>query len=346
MLKQVSTATQPLDIAVKVAGVTKSYEQWQRSGTGRNIIKNLLKPEKKVFKALDGISFEIKRGEFVAYAGPNGAGKSTTMKLLCGMLSPLTGKIEVLGYNPHQERIDLMKKLGVLFGNRTELWWDHPVATSFEWKRVVWNIPKRQYERTKELVIDLLDIGDILNTFARELSFGQRMRADLALMLLHNPELIILDEPTLGLDVLAKRQMIGFLKQLNESEKTTIIVTSHDMNDLEEMAQRILLISNGQLAFDGSFDKLRKVVSSLCHVVLIIKDAEAPTLRCGTLLKVNHGICEYEVDTSLYSIQTVLEEIATIPRVLDIEIKKVALEQIIAELYSKWKNDNYKSVID
>jgi ABC-2 type transport system ATP-binding protein len=337
MLKQAQTVTHQSDIVVRLTGVTKTFEQWQRTGKGQNIIKNLLKPDKKVIKALDDISFEVKKGEFVAYAGPNGAGKSTTMKLLSGMLVPGHGEIEVLGLAPHKERIELMSRIGVLFGNRTELWWDHPVESSFEWKRVVWDIPRKQFNRTREMVIELLDIGDLLNTFARELSFGQRMRADLALMLLHSPELILLDEPTLGLDVLAKRQMIGFLKQLNQSERTTIIVTSHDMNDLEEMAQRILLISNGHLAFDGSFDMLRKVVTSLCRIVLTIQGDEIPQLSCGTLLKGNNGIIEYEVDTNLNSIQSVLSEIATIPGVTDIEIKKAPMEQIIADLYSEWK---------
>lgn len=340
MSKQAPIVTQPSDIAVRVTGLSKTYEQWQRSGDGRNIIKNLLKPEKKEIKALDDISFDIDLGECVAYAGPNGAGKTTTMKLLCGMLVPGKGEVKVLNLVPHKDRLELMKRVGVMFGNRTELWWDHPVASSFEWKRVIWNIPKKQYEKTREMVIDLLDISSILNTFARELSFGQRMRADLALMLLHDPELIFLDEPTLGLDVLAKRQIIGFLKKLNQDKKTTIVVTSHDMDDLEEMAQRILLISNGHLAFDGSFDQLRKVVSSLCRVILTIKGKKAPDLRCGTLLENNNGIYEYEIDTGVTSIQTVLREIATIQGVSDIEIKKIPLEQIIAELYSQWRNDS------
>jgi len=339
MSKQVLIDTQLSDIAVRVTGLSKTYEQWQRSGDGRNIIMNLLKPEKKELKALDDISFDIALGECVAYAGPNGAGKTTTMKLLCGMLVPDRGEVKVLNLVPHKDRIELMKRVGVMFGNRTELWWDHPVASSFEWKRVIWNIPKKQYEKTREMVIDLLDISSILNTFARELSFGQRMRADLALMLLHDPELIFLDEPTLGLDVLAKRQIIGFLKKLNREKKTTIVVTSHDMDDLEEMAQRILLISNGHIAFDGSFDQLRKVVSSLCRIVLTIKEKKAPVLKCGTLLENNNGICEYEIDTGVTSIQTVLSEIATIQGVSDIEIKKVPLEQIIAELYSQWRNN-------
>lgn len=338
MSNQVQTVTRQSDIAVNINGVTKIYEQWQRTGQGKNIIKNIFKPEKKIVNALDNISFAVEKGEFVAYAGPNGAGKSTTMKLLCGMLQPATGKINVLGMSPQKHRITLMKKVGVLFGNRTELWWDHPVISSFEWKRVVWDIPGDEFIKTRNMVVELLDIENILNTFARELSLGQRMRADLAMLLLHNPELILLDEPTLGLDVLAKRQMINFLKELNRVRETTIIVTSHDMDDLEEMAERILLISNGKLSFDGSFDQLRKITGSLCRVFLTMQGSKIPQLTCGKLLSKNSGIYEYGVDTNKIPIKSVLSEIATLDGVSDIEIKKAPIEQIIAELYSRWKD--------
>ena len=238
------------DTAVKIENVTKIFTQWQRENNFKGLVKNLIKPEKKIVTALDDVSFAVNRGEFVAYAGPNGAGKSTTMKLLAGMLQPTEGAISVLGMSPDKQRIEIMRRLGVLFGNRTELWWDHPVSQSFEWKKVVWDIPNEVYRRNLEMVTELLDIGGLLKTFARELSLGQRMRADLAMMLLHSPELILLDEPTLGLDVIAKRQMIDFLKKINSENAVTIIVTSHDMDDLEEMAQRILMISNGKIAYD------------------------------------------------------------------------------------------------
>ncbi len=347
MSKQVQTAIPQSDIAVKLTGVTKTYEQWQRTGQGKNILKNLIKPEKKIVKALDNISFHVNTGEFVAYAGPNGAGKSTTMKLLCGMLVPGEGSIEVLGLSPQKQRIALMKRVGVLFGNRTELWWDHPVTSSFEWKRVVWDIPTDEFKKMRDKVVELLDIGNFVNTFARELSLGQRMRADLAMMLLHQPELILLDEPTLGLDVLAKRQMISFLKELNRELKTTIIVTSHDMDDLEEMAQRILLISNGKITYDGGFDNLHNAAGGLCRVVLTMKDGIVPELACGKLLSQSYGICEYEVDIGKTPIRSVLSEIAAIEDVLDIEMRKSPIEEIIAGLYNSWNvNTETSGTID
>jgi len=305
--------------AVRVSGLTKTFTQWQRDNTGKSVLKNLLKPEKRVITALDNISFEIGCGEFVAYAGPNGAGKSTTMKLLSGMLLPSSGEISVLSMSPQKQRRSIMRHLGVLFGNRTELWWDHPIIQSFEWKKVVWDIPNSVYKRNLEMFTDLLDIGDLLKTFARELSLGQRMRADLAMMLLHSPSLILLDEPTLGLDVMAKRRMIGFLKQLNKQQGTTIIVTSHDMDDLEEMARRILLISKGKLAFDDGFDVLRDALG--CTKLAVVNFSDGAQREIG-----------YQDTNKL------LRELSEMDGIADVSFKQASLEEGLANLFAKWKS--------
>lgn len=326
-------ATAPDDFAVKVNAVNKSFTQWQK----KEGIRNIFRQERKTVTAVDDISFQIKYGEFVAYAGPNGAGKSTTMKLLSGMLKPTDGAISVLGMSPEKDRIELMKKLGVLFGNRTELWWDHPVIQSFEWKKVVWDITDAVYKRNLDMVTELLDIGEIKNTFARELSLGQRMRADLAMMLLHSPDLILLDEPTLGLDVVAKRQMIEFLKKINREEGVTIMVTSHDMDDLEEMAQRILMISNGKLAYDGSFDGLREITGNLTHFT-VTTDGRNLKLEGCRLLSEKHGVFEFEVDMSRLPIKALLKQLSQVDGIMDVEIRKAPVEQIISQLYQDWKN--------
>lgn len=321
------------NVAVKADALCKSFTQWRKKEGSRNLFRQ----EKKIVTALNHISFQIERGEFVACAGPNGAGKSTTMKLLSGMLQPTEGAITVLGMSPEKERITLMKRLGVLFGNRTELWWDHPVIQSYEWKKVVWDIPKAVYKRNLDMVTELLDLGEIRNTFARELSLGQRMRADLGLMLLHSPELVLLDEPTLGLDVVAKRQMIEFLKKINEENGVTILVTSHDMDDLEEMARRILLISGGKLAYDGSFDGLRAVTGNLTRFT-VTTDGAAPVLPDCHLLNSSHGVFEYEVDLSRLPVRDLLAQLSQAESVRDVEIRKAPVEQVIAQLYRTWKN--------
>lgn len=338
MLKQVQTDTSHMDFVVSMKGVTKTFTQWQRENTGRSMLKNLIKPEKRIITALDNVSFDIAKGEFVAYAGPNGAGKSTTMKLLSGMLLPGSGEMSVLSMSPDKQRRALMSRLGVLFGNRTELWWDHPLIQSFEWKKVVWNIPDDVYAQNLEMVKDLLDIGGLLKTFARELSLGQRMRADLAMMLLHSPELILLDEPTLGLDVVAKRQMIEFLKKINREKAVTIVVTSHDMDDLEEMAQRILMISNGKIAYDGSFDGLRAATGNLTRVIIRTDNGTVPELPDSQLLSSENGVHEFEIDLGKMPIKSLMKLLADFDGVCDVEIKKAPIEQVIARLYESWSH--------
>jgi len=337
MFIKVRTDMSHSDSAVSVNGVTKTFLQWQRDNTGKGVLMNLLKPEKRSIRALDNVSFEINKGEFVAYAGPNGAGKSTTMKLLSGMLLPTGGDVSVLSLSPQKQRRSAMRRLGVLFGNRTELWWDHPIIQSFEWKKVVWDIPDAQYRENLAMMTELLDIGGLLKTFARELSLGQRMRADLAMMLLHSPELILLDEPTLGLDVVAKRQMIEFLKKINREDGVTIVVTSHDMDDLEEMAQRVLMISNGSIVYDGGFDGLREITGNLTRLVVTMDGSAGLSLDGGKLIKLENGVYEYEVDLAGLPIRHYLKLLSATDGVKDVEISKAPIEQVIAGLYATWK---------
>ena len=314
----VNGSLQGHNTAITIKNLTKTFTQWQRDNTGKGLLRNLIKPEKREITALDDVSFEIKSGEFVAYAGPNGAGKSTTIKLLSGMLLPTAGEMVVLSMSPQKQRRTIMRYLGVLFGNRTELWWDHPVIQSFEWKKVVWDIPDETYHRNLAKVVELLDLGDLLNTFARELSLGQRMRADVAMMLLHSPKLILLDEPTLGLDVEAKRQMIRFLKQINEQEGTTIVVTSHDMDDLEEMARRILLISKGKIAFDGDFSELRNELECTKRAVVKFDN--------GT-----QQVIDYQNTNKL------LRDLSKMNGIIDVIFTQTSLEEGLANLFVKWK---------
>lgn len=338
MPKSVRPATLTAGTAVSLHNASKHYVQWQRSGKLKDIVRNMVRPEKKVVKALDGVTLSIQPGEFVAYAGANGSGKSTTLKLLAGILQPTMGEVAVFGRNPARHRIELMRRVGIVFGQRTELWWDHPIAVSFDWKQAVWDIPKDRYERMKRTVIDLLDLGELMNTFTRELSLGQRMRADLGLMLLHEPELILLDEPTLGLDVLAKRQMIDFLKRINRESGTTIVVTSHDMDDLEEMAQRIVLLSNGQIAFDGSFEELRRTVGGARRLVVTTEGQEAPALQKARHIESRGTAHEYEFDSEAVPVREVFQEASLAAGVTDLEVRRVPIETVVADLYRKWKS--------
>ncbi|MCL1802402.1 MAG: ATP-binding cassette domain-containing protein [Eubacteriaceae bacterium] len=322
------------DFAVSVEGASKIFIQRQRS---KNLLSSLLRPEKKEIKALDNVSFSIAKGEFAAYAGPNGAGKSTTMKILAGMLQPTQGSVSILGMNPAKDRIAIMRKLGILLANRTELWWDHPISQSFEWKKAVWDIPSNIYKQNLEMASELLGIGSLLGAFARELSLGQRMRADLAMMLLHSPEVILLDEPTIGLDIVAKRQMIDFLKLINKEKAATIFVTSHDMDDLEEMAQRVLMLSDGKIAYDGSFEGLRAITGSPTRLTVAMEAGFSLCLDGAELVSVENNVYVFGLDAEKLPINSLMQQLSNAHGVKDVEIRKAPIEQVIAGLYAEWE---------
>ncbi|MDR3052041.1 MAG: ATP-binding cassette domain-containing protein [Oscillospiraceae bacterium] len=313
MQRPVPRAIDPTAI-VELRGVRKSFRQKQPAAC----LRDALRPRYRHVTALDDVSFTVAPGAFVAYAGPNGAGKSTTIKLLGGLLMQDAGEISVLGLSPDRHRIPIMRRMGILFGNRTELWWDHPVSTSYQWKRSVWDIPAGDFAAMEALVLDLLDIRPFYHTFARELSLGQRMRADLGMLLLHRPDLLLLDEPTLGLDVLAKRQMIAFLKNLNARQGTTVIVTSHDMDDLEEMARRVLLIAQGRVAFDGDFTGLRQALG--CTRRATVRFADGTTR-----------------DYPFENAKELMARLAALDDIADIAFGQTSLEEGLATLFASWK---------
>ena len=315
---------------VRLTHVTKYFDQ------SRPV--SLWKREHSRIYALNDVSFTLHRGEFAAYAGPNGAGKSTTFKLLAGLLRAQQGQVELFGVDPCEKRIEVMRRTGVLFGNRSELWWDHPVRASFEWKKDVWDIPDDVYLTNVKRLKELLDLEPLWNTFSRELSLGQRMRADLALTLLHSPELVLLDEPTLGLDVLAKRRMIDFLKQTNQELGVTLLVTSHDMDDLTEMANRLLLINQGRIAFDGDYEELLRMTGDH-RLVKLVTSAEPPVLEGLTLASHSGDHCTYRYDGTKIPSPRLFTLLAGIPGIRDIQMEPENIETIIADLYRKWSSE-------
>jgi ABC-2 type transport system ATP-binding protein len=333
----VRNATAASDIVVELRGVSKTFRQKQRSERLREAVRTMLRPPVREVRALQQIDLQIRRGEIVAYAGPNGAGKSTTVKLLSGMLAPDAGTVRSLGMDPVRERVRYVGKIGVVFGQRTELWMDHPIAASFEWKRVVWDIPRSRYERMRDLVKELLGLGEFFNSLTRELSLGQKMRAELGLALLHEPELLFLDEPTIGLDVLAKRTILGFIKDLNRERHVTVMITSHDMAELEQLAGRIVMIDHGKIAFDGPFDRLRREVSDHRRLLLETANGAAPALTGAELVKSEAGRHEYIFDATRIKIATLLEQAANQTQVLDVETHRAPIDEVIADIYRQWQ---------
>ena len=330
-------ATPPSASVVELSGVWKRYRQRQRSERLRDVPAALLRPRIKVVEALRGIDLRIGRGEIVAYAGPNGAGKSTTVKLLAGLLAPDAGRVCVLGMDPVRERARYVARIGVVFGQRTELWWDQPVAASLEWKRVVWNIPPERYARMLGFVREVLGLDDFLYSLARELSLGQKMRADLAMALLPEPEILFLDEPTLGLDVLARRNVLTFIKELNRERQVTVMVTSHDMAELEQLAGRIVMIHQGAIAFDGAFDQLRRTFSDRRRLLLETDAQTAPVLDGAELLTSAGGRHEYTFDAARVKIADLLAQAAAQAPVLDVETHRAPIDDVIADIYAAWQ---------
>ena len=259
-------------------------------------IQNLFVREYQTVRAVDNISFEIEPGEMVGYIGPNGAGKSTTIKMLTGILVPSTGKIVSNGFVPWRQRTDYVKTIGVVFGQRTQLWWDIAVVESFKLLRRIYGVSQRDFDERMELFHQVLGISDYLNTPVRKLSLGERMRCDLAAALLHNPPILFLDEPTIGLDVVAKDHIRKFLRAINERYRTTVLLTTHDLDDIEELCRRIMIIDHGKLLYDGPLPELKAKLLRTKQIKFALRDSEA----AGTLQRAlsSEGLNAEAVDES------------------------------------------------
>lgn len=335
--------TLPTDTVVELCDVWKVYRQKQRSERLAEVVKTLFRPQIRTVEALRGVSLTVRRGEVVAYAGPNGAGKSTTIKLLSGLLAPTSGSVRVAGMDPIKDRERYVGTIGVVFGQRTELYWDHPVAASYEWKRVVWDIPRERFVRMQGFVRELLGLDEFFQATARELSLGQRMRADLGLALLHEPDILFLDEPTIGLDVLAKRNIITCIKNLNKDRNVTVMVTSHDMSELEQLAGRIVMIHHGDIAFDGAFARLRREFAARRVLTLETDGMTAPVLEGAEFVRSEAGRHEYVFDAAHATIASLLEQAATQSRVIDVETHQVPIDDVIADIYERWLREGKTS---
>ena len=244
---------------IQVEHLCKTYRVSRREAGLMQAIRSLGRRETHEVKALDDVSFTIADGEIVGYIGPNGAGKSSTIKILSGILVPDSGVCRVNGRVPWKERKKHVSEIGVVFGQRTQLWWDVPVADSFELLRDVYRVEPARYRRNVEELTELLDLSELLRTPTRQLSLGQRMRCEIAASLLHDPKVLFLDEPTIGLDAISKLAVRSFIQQRNASHGTTVLLTTHDMQDIEALAGRILLIGRGRILMDGSFDDVRAI---------------------------------------------------------------------------------------
>ena len=252
---------------ITMENVCKSYRVAKRNAGFGAACKALFHREYEVIEALKDISFTIGNGEMVGYIGPNGAGKSSTIKILSGILTPDSGTVLVDGRIPHKNRIRHVREIGVVFGQRSQLWWDVPVIDSFELLKDIYSIPDSQYRKSLEELTELLNLKELLRSPTRQLSLGQRMRCEIAASLLHRPRILFLDEPTIGLDAVSKLAVRDFILQQNQNHKTTVILTTHDMQDIEALTNRIILIGKGRLLLDGTIDDIKKGGESIDETV-------------------------------------------------------------------------------
>ncbi len=243
---------------IELQGICKTFRVSKREAGFGNAVKALFHKEYTLVHALQDVSFSIGEGEMVGYIGPNGAGKSSTIKVMSGILTPDSGQCRIDGLVPWKDRKEHVRQIGVVFGQRSQLWWDVPIVDSFELIRDIYEVDAREYKRNVDELTEMLDLSEILKTPARQLSLGQRMRCEIAASLLHSPRILFLDEPTIGLDAVSKLAVRQFIQKLNAEKKTTVILTTHDMQDIEALTERILLIGKGRILLDGSLEELKE----------------------------------------------------------------------------------------
>ncbi|WP_030250202.1 ABC transporter ATP-binding protein [Streptomyces violens] len=312
---------------IELAEVAKAFQVRRKAGR--------LRRSRHEVRAVDGISFTVGRGEMVGYIGPNGAGKSTTIKMLTGILVPSSGRIRVAGIDPSRERTRLARRMGVVFGQRTTLWWDLPLRDSYELVRRMYRVPYDTYRKNLDRCVELLDLGPLLATPVRQLSLGQRMRGDIAAALLHDPEVLYLDEPTIGLDVISKARVRDFLREVNASLGTTVLLTTHDLTDIEQLCRRVMVIDHGRLVYDGGLAGLHEVGESERTLVVDLAREMAPIegVPGARTVKVE-GPRQWLAFPASQSAAPVVAAVAERWPLVDLSVREPDIEDVIARMYT------------
>lgn len=323
-----------------VESLTKEFRVLRHRSGLAGSLRSLVSREGKTVKAIDDVSFAIERGEFVGYVGPNGAGKSTTIKALAGILVPTSGKVEVCGLVPHRKRTLNARQIGVVFGQRTQLWWDLPPLDGFRLLGRIYRIDRADLEQRIAAFTSLLDLGPLLETPVRKLSLGEKMRCELVAALLHDPPILFLDEPTIGLDVLAKQQIRSFLLQINRERSTTVLLTSHDLDDIERLCRRVMVIDHGSILHDGTVDSLKRVFgnhrrlsfelvaeSSATPVIELPAGAAVETFRNGQLM--------VRFDADRVRAPEVVRAVMERLEVVDFQLQEIEIEDVVRRIYRR-----------
>nr|BFD91422.1 ATP-binding cassette domain-containing protein [Kitasatospora sp. Xyl93] len=287
-------------------------------------------------RAVDGLDFTVEAGECVGYIGPNGSGKSTTVKMLTGILVPSSGRLRVAGVDPARERVALARRIGVVFGQRTTLWWDLPLRDSFELARRIYRVPDARFRENLDRCVELLDLGGLLDTPVRQLSLGQRMRGDLAAALLHDPRVLYLDEPTIGLDVVSKGRVREFLREVNRDRGTTVLLTTHDLTDIEQLCGRVMVIDHGRVVYDGGLEGLHATGrSERTLVVDLAQELAHPVEVPGARVTRVEGPRQWLAFPAQESAAPIVAAVAARYPLVDLSVREPAIEDVIARMYAE-----------
>ncbi|WKK27582.1 ATP-binding cassette domain-containing protein [Streptomyces olivoreticuli] len=317
-----------VDGFIELDGVEKVFDVRRKAG--------FLRRERHRVRAVDGISFSVPHGEMVGYIGPNGAGKSTTIKMLTGILTPSGGRLRVAGIDPSRERTKLAHRIGVVFGQRTTLWWDLPLRDSYGLVRRMYRIPDARYRTNLDRCIELLDLGELLDVPVRQLSLGQRMRGDIAAALLHDPEVLYLDEPTIGLDVVSKAKVRQFLREINAERGTTVLLTTHDLTDIEQLCKRVMVIDHGRLVYDGGLTGLHATGGGERTLVVDL-ERELPPIENvpGARTVKVEGPRQWLAFPADHSAAPIVAAVAERYPLVDLSIREPDIEDVIAKMYAE-----------
>jgi ABC-2 type transport system ATP-binding protein len=311
---------------IELEGIEKTFTVKVKRGR--------LRRERRTVRAVDGITFSVERGELVGYVGPNGAGKSTTVKMLTGILVPSAGRISVAGYEPSRQRVQLARRIGVVFGQRVQLWWDLPLRDSFELLRHVYRVPAARHRENLEAFTSILELGAFLDTPVRQLSLGQRMRGELTAAMLHDPEIVFLDEPTIGLDIVAKARVREFLAEANRERGVTVLLTTHDLSDIERLCSRMLIIDHGRVIYDGGVDALKERFGEERTLIVDLEEPAPPLEVDGARVVRVEGPRQWlKFRRDEVTAAELTATVAARARLVDLAIEEPDIEEIVRRIY-------------
>ncbi len=319
---------------IRTRALRKVFRTVQRAPGAAGALRTLFSRTYEDKVAVSGVDMDIERGELVGYIGPNGAGKSTTIKMLTGILVPTSGTIEVAGIVPYEHRNQNARNIGVVFGQRSQLYWDLPLIESFELLRAIYNVPEDRYRRNLGRFTEILEMEPFLRTPVRQLSLGQRMRGDFAAALLHDPQIVYLDEPTIGLDVIAKEAIRDFVRHINEERGATVILTTHDLADVERLCRRIIIIDNGTIIYNGGIEHIKEQYGTHRTLILTLTAPHPnPVLDGAEIVSNEHGLVRYRFDRRSVRADQLIRQATERYELRDVTLEEPDLESIIRRIY-------------